>query len=121
MLKNRLIPVLLLQNGLLVRSELFKFHQILGNPIHEVERFNQWTVDELIYLDISRDANYDLRRDDQKIRGLVNPLDILEEVSKTCFMPLTWGGRIKSVDDMRARISRGADKITINTSAFRTP
>lgn len=121
MLKNRLIPVLLLQSGLLVRSELFKFHQIIGNPIHEVERFNQWTVDELIYLDISRDDNYDLRREDHKIKGLSDPLQILEAVSKTCFMPLTWGGRIKSVEDMRARISRGADKITINTEAVRTP
>lgn len=121
MLKNRLIPVLLLQNGLLVRSELFKIHQIIGNPIHEVERFNQWTVDELIYLDISRDDNYDLRREDHKIKSLGDPLQILEEVSKTCFMPLTWGGRIASTDDMLARINRGADKVAINTNAVRTP
>ena len=68
MLKKRLIPVLLLQNGLLVRSERFTIHQIIGNPIHEVERFNHWNVDELIYLDISRDDAYDLRRHDEKIR-----------------------------------------------------
>lgn len=121
MLKSRLIPVLLLQNGLLVRSELFKIHQVLGNPIHEVQRFNQWMVDELIYLDISRDDSYDLRRDDHKISGLNSPLTILDEVSRTCFMPLTWGGRILNVDDMRARISRGADKVTVNSQAVRTP
>jgi cyclase len=121
MLKNRLIPVLLLQNGLLVRSELFKIHQVLGNPIHEVKRFNEWMVDELVYLDISRDDSYDLRRDDHKISGLDSALAILDEVSRTCFMPLTWGGRILSVDDMRARISRGADKVTINSQAVRTP
>jgi cyclase len=121
MLKNRLIPVLLLQNGLLVRSELFKIHQVIGNPIHEAQRFNQWAVDELVYLDISRDDNYDLRREDHKIKNLSEPLLILDEVSKTCFMPLTWGGRIRSVEDMRQRISRGADKITLNTAAFRTP
>jgi len=121
MLKNRLIPVLLLQNGMLVRSEIFKIHQIIGNPIHEVERFNQWNVDELIYLDISRDDSYDLRRDDTKIRNLNNALDILEEVSKTCFMPLTWGGRINHVEDMKQRFLRGADKITINSAAVRTP
>jgi imidazole glycerol-phosphate synthase subunit HisF len=121
MLKNRLIPVLLLQNGLLVRSERFKIHQVLGNPIHEVQRFNQWAVDELIYLDISRDDSYDLRRDDHKISGLSSPLGILDEVSKTCFMPLTWGGRITTVDDMRARISLGADKVTINSEAVRNP
>ena len=121
MLKNRLIPVLLLQNGMLVRSELFETHQIIGNPIHEVERFNQWNVDELIYLDISEDDNYDTRRSDTKIKDLTNPLEILEMVSKTCFMPLTWGGRIKTVDDMRQRFLRGADKITINSEAVRNP
>lgn len=121
MLKHRLIPVLLLQNGLLVRSETFSVHQILGNPIHEVQRFNEWNVDELIYLDITRDDQYDLRRDDHRVRGLSGPLEILDAVSQTCFMPLTWGGRIRTVEDMRERISRGADKIAITTAAVRTP
>lgn len=121
MLKHRLIPVLLLQNGLLVRSEVFSVHQVIGNPLHEVERFNEWGVDEIIYLDISRSDEYDLRRDDHKVKGLKEPLDILEAVSRTCFVPLTWGGRIRSLDDVRSRINRGADKITINTGAFQTP
>ncbi len=121
MLKKRLIPVLLLQNGMLVRSELFNIHQIIGNPIYEVKRFNEWTVDELIYLDISRSDSYDIRREDGKVRGLNDPLVILEKVSRTCFMPLTWGGRIRCVDDMRRRFSRGADKITVNTAAVRMP
>lgn len=121
MLKKRLIPVLLLQNGQLVRSENFSIHQVIGNPIHEVERFNQWSVDELIYLDISRDDHYDLRRDDKKVRGLTTPLEILAEVSKTCFMPLTWGGRIRDLDQMQAIFAAGADKITLNTQAWRQP
>lgn len=121
MLKKRLIPILLLQNGLLVRSELFHIHQVIGNPFNEVERFNQWTVDELIYIDISEDDTYDLRRDDHKIRGLSGSLAILDAISETCFMPLTWGGRIRTVADMRERISRGADKITINSAAVKTP
>lgn len=121
MLSHRLIPVLLLQNGLLVRSESFHIHQVIGNPIHEVERFNQWNVDELIYLDISRDDHYDLRREDSKVRGLSEPLGILDAVSKTCFMPLTWGGRISTIEQMRERFTRGADKITLNTAAVRTP
>lgn len=121
MLKKRLIPVLLLQNGLLVRSELFRIHQIIGNPLYEVQRFNEWNVDELIYLDITRDGEYDLGRDDHKVKGLSEPLGILDAVAKTCFMPLTWGGRIRTVDDMRERFSRGADKIAINTAAFLTP
>ena len=121
MLKVRLIPVLLLQNGLLVRSELFQVHQVIGNPIHEVQRFNEWNVDELIYLDITQDDVYDLRRDDHKVKGLSDPLEILDAVSRSCFMPLTWGGRIRSLDDMRERFRRGADKITLNTAAVRTP
>lgn len=121
MLKRRLIPVLLLQNGLLVRSERFTFHQIIGNPVYEVQRFNEWNVDELVYLDITRDDDYDLRREDHKTRGLGDPLEILDAVSETCFMPLTWGGRIRSIDDMRERFRRGADKITVNTEAVRRP
>ncbi len=121
MLKHRLIPVLLLQNGLLVRSELFETHQIIGNPIHEVERFNEWNVDELVYLDISRDEDYDLRREDARVRGLADPLQILDAVSRTCFMPLTWGGRIRSVEDMGRRFERGADKIVVNSQAVRAP
>ncbi len=121
MLKKRLIPVLLLQNGQLVRSEQFSIHQVIGNPIHEVERFNQWSVDELIYLDISRSGGYDLRRDDKKVRGLTTALEILSEVSKTCFMPLTWGGRIRDIEQMQALFAAGADKVTLNTQAWREP
>jgi cyclase len=121
MLKTRLIPVLLLKNGLLVRSELFRIHQVIGNPICEVQRFNEWNVDELIYLDISQEDGYDLRREDHKVKGLSEPLAILEAVSKTCFMPLTWGGHIRTPEDMRQRIQRGADKITVNSQAVRTP
>ncbi|MHC4308520.1 MAG: imidazole glycerol phosphate synthase subunit HisF [Planctomycetota bacterium] len=121
MLKKRLIPILLLQNGMLVRSELFKIHQVIGNPIYEVQRFNEWNVDELVYLDITREGEYDLRRDDHKVKGLNDPLGILDAVAKTCFMPLTWGGRISTVSEMRERFSRGADKITINTAAVLNP
>ncbi len=121
MLKKRLIPVLLLMNGVLVRSEKFQTHQVLGNPIHEVERFNEWNVDELIYIDISREDGYDLRRNDSKVSSLCNPMDILDRVSRTCFMPLTWGGRIRNIDNMRELFSRGADKIAINTAAFENP
>lgn len=119
--KTRLIPVLLLKNGLLVRSEQFCLHQIIGNPYNEVARFNQWNVDELIYLDITRQGEHDLRRDDLKHRNSTDFLDILESVSKTCFMPLTCGGRIRNLHDMRERFVRGADKVVINSQAVRTP
>lgn len=121
MLKNRLIPVLLLLNGQLVRSERFNVHQVIGNPVHEVERFNEWNVDELIYLDISRDPWYDIRRDDKKVRGLASPVEILDAVSATCFMPLTWGGRISTLEHMQEAFLHGADKIAINTAAIHNP
>lgn len=121
MVKNRLIPVLLLKDGYLVRSESFKVHQRLGNPIHEVERFNHWNVDELIYLDISDDEVYYDQRNDTRVKSNNDILSILEEVSKTCFMPLTVGGKIRTIQDIRERLKRGADKIAINTAAFETP
>jgi cyclase len=121
MLRHRLIPVLLLKNGLLVRSERFEIHQIIGNPLYEVQRFNQWNVDELIYLDITTEGDYDLRRDDHKTKGLTSPLEILDEVSRSCFMPLTWGGRIRSIEQMHSIFSRGADKVAINTLAIESP
>src|SRR3990167_6605560 len=104
MLRTRLIPVLLLQNGLLVRSEKFSIHQIIGNPLEEVKRYNEWTVDELVYLDITTDGKYDARREDKKIPNLTDPMMILEEVRKCCFIPLAWGGKIRTVDDIIARL-----------------
>jgi cyclase len=121
MLKKRLIPCLFLQNGFLVRSEQFQYHQLLGNAIHQVERFNAWQVDELIYIDITEDDAYDLRRDDMKVKSEGDVLNILEAISQSCFMPLTFGGRIRTIEDIHARISRGADKVTINTQALNAP
>ena len=121
MLRNRLIPVLLLQNGLLVRSEKFSIHQVIGNPLEEVERFNEWNVDELIYLDISPDTNNYSHRDDHRVKIPNDPLSILDAVSKSCFMPLTYGGGIRSIEDIRARVARGADKVSLNTTALNRP
>lgn len=121
MLKNRLIPVLLLENGLLVRSEKFSIHQIIGDPLHEVKRFNEWNVDELVYLDISADNIYDIRRSDTKTTEMHSSMEILKEVSKYCFMPLTWGGKIKTVLHMEECFQNGADKISINSEAFLHP
>ncbi|HYR28096.1 MAG TPA: HisA/HisF-related TIM barrel protein, partial [Thermoanaerobaculia bacterium] len=110
-----------MQNGFLVRSEKFKIHQIIGNPIHEVARFSEWAVDELVYIDITKDDQYDQRRDDSAVKTMTLPLQILEEVSKSCFMPLTFGGRIRTIQDIRDRTVRGADKVTINTIALEDP
>lgn len=122
MTRPRLIPVLLLKHGVIVRSQLFKVHQVIGNPMSTVERFSNWNVDELVLLDISADDYHDLRRDDLQHRYLgTRSLDVLREVAKVCFMPLTFGGRVRTLDDFSARLAAGADKVTINTAAIDDP
>lgn len=119
----RLIPCLLLKHGLIVRSQLFKVHQVIGNPLSTVERFSHWNVDELVVLDISRDEDFhDLRRDDlQQSYNGKSVLDVLRAIAEVCFMPLTFGGRIRTLEDISARLAAGADKVTLNTAAVRNP
>ena len=121
MKKNRLIPVLLLRNGWLVQSKQFRRYQNLGNPISAVKRLSEWGSDELIYLDISRDETHDMRRDDLGHPNRNNIFEIIEDVSKVAFMPMTVGGRIRSLGDIEARLALGADKIAINTIALDQP
>ncbi len=121
MAKTRLIPVLYIKNGLIVRSEDFTYHQNIGNIINEATRYNEWNVDELIYIDISRTKEYDSRRDDHKIKSYNSIEDIIQSISKVCFMPLTFGGGIRTIADVDYRIKNGADKITVNTGAFENP
>ena len=64
MLKTRVIPVLYLMNGLIVRSEGFREFKVIGNPVNQLKRLNDWLADELVYIDITREGEYDLRRDD---------------------------------------------------------
>ncbi|WP_085906803.1 N-acetyl sugar amidotransferase [Kiloniella majae] len=121
--RPRLIPCLLLKHGLIVRSQLFKVHQVIGNPMSTVERFSDWNVDELIVLDISQgEQGHDLRRDDlQQSYDGDNALDVLREISKVCFMPLTFGGNIQTLEGISERLAAGADKITLNTKAVEDP
>jgi imidazoleglycerol phosphate synthase cyclase subunit len=121
--RPRLIPCLLLKHGLIVRSQLFKVHQAIGNPMSTVERYSHWNVDELVVLDISGvDGHHDLRRDDlqQRYSGTTT-LDVLREIAKVCFMPLTFGGGIRSIDQIHERLAVGADKVALNTGAIETP
>jgi imidazoleglycerol phosphate synthase cyclase subunit len=121
--RPRLIPVLLLKHGVIVRSQLFKVHQVIGNPMSTVERYSQWNADELVILDISRgEDKHDLRRDDiQQSYGGEKALDVLKAISEVCFMPLTFGGRIRSIEDIELRLAAGADKISLNTAAYDDP
>lgn len=121
MVKRRLIPVLYIKNGMIVRSEDFKTHQLIGNVVNEAERYNEWQVDELIYIDISRDDRIDSGRDDHKIEAVWSKKDIIEKIAKTCFMPLTFGGKIRTLADVDFLIQHGADKVTLNTGAVERP
>lgn len=132
MLKPRLIPVLLLKNGILVRSRTFTFHQHTGDPLGQVERYTAWKADELIYLDISRDDTHDFRQT-MNVIGTTSSgknvpatmtndiIEIVRHVSEKCMIPLTVGGKIRSIDDIRVRLANGADKVSINTQALEDP
>jgi imidazoleglycerol phosphate synthase cyclase subunit len=121
--RPRLVPVLLLKHGLLVRSQLFKVHQVIGNPISTIMRLSNWNVDELVLLDISTgDDFHDLRRDDLQIQYEgTTAADVLRQVSKVCSIPFTLGGRIRTIEDIRTRLRAGAEKVTLNTQAVATP
>lgn len=121
--RPRLVPVLLLKHGLLVRSQLFKVHQVIGNPISTIMRFSNWNVDELVLLDISTGEDFhDLRRDDLQIQYEgTTAADVLRQVSKVCSIPFTVGGRIRDLEDIGKRLRAGAEKVTLNTQAVATP
>lgn len=121
MKKKRLIPVLLLKNGFLVQSKLFQRHQNLGNPVIAVKRLSEWAADELIYLDISRDDVYDLKRDDLGTPNRSSVMDIIADVSMVAHMPIAVGGKIRTIEDIRWRLNRGADKVCLNTKPLMEP
>lgn len=132
MLKPRLIPVLLLKNGILVRSRAFTFHQHTGDPLGQVERYTAWKADELIYLDINRDDTHDFRETMSVIGStssnknipatMTNDVvSVIRFVSEKCMIPLTVGGKIRTIDDIRVRLANGADKVSINTQALDDP
>ena len=110
MLKKRLVACLLVRNGLLVQSIGFKRYLPIGRPIFPIEFVARWDVDEIILLDIS--ATLEKRTLDT---------DLLELLSRYCFVPLTVGGGIRTVDDVHRITSAGADKVVVNTHAVARP
>jgi len=119
--KLRIIPIILLKNGRVVQSKNFNRHQVLGTPSVIVGRLSNWCADEVIYLDISRDSQYDLNRDDLNFKNNNSILSIIKEVSENCFMPFTVGGGIKTIQDIEDRLAAGADKVSINSQAISDP
>ena len=122
MLKRRLIPVLFLRDGLMVRSEDFSVYNVFGHPVSLVGRLNDWDVDEIMILDISdRPDSFDINRDDHKLKGAKTLYEFAANVAATCSMPLTMGGHVRTLDDIRNRIMHGADKVSLDTALFETP
>ncbi len=110
MLKKRLIPCLILRDNILVQSIGFNRYLPIGKPEIAIEFFMNWDVDEIILLDIN--ATKQNRKPNLKM---------IEFISKNCFLPLTVGGGINTIEDVRNVLKAGADKVSINTAAFSNP
>ena len=119
--KIRLIPVIFIKNGFIVRSENFNEHKKIGNVVNEIRRYNEWDIDELFFIDISRERYHDSMRTDHKIQRVNSIDEILELVSNECFMPLAFGGGIRDLDTIKKYIKNGADKIVLNTLFYENP
>lgn len=110
MLANRIIPCLDVTHGRVVKGVNFVDLIDAGDPVEAAIAYNQQGADELVFLDITASS------DDRETL-----VDVVERTAAHCFMPLTVGGGIRSVADMRRMLRAGADKVGINTSAVQTP
>jgi len=119
---KRVIPIVLLKDGLLVRSEKFKYYQAIGDPLPTIKRLSDWNADEIIILNIGSNKTYDSRRDDKLHNaGTTNFATLIKEVARFCYCPLTIGGGIRSLEQMEELFEAGADKIGINSIIFEEP
>ena len=107
MLKQRLIPTLLLRGNRMVKGVNFDNYRDTGDPVSTARIYNAQYVDELVIIDI--DATNEERSFNK---------EVIELVSKECFMPLTIGGGINSIEKIRELVLNGADKVLINSAAY---
>lgn len=110
MLKTRVIPTLLMRDINLVKGPAFDSWRAVGAPMQSVKVFNRRDVDELILLDIA--ATPSARGPD---------IDMVATLAQECFVPLTVGGGITTLDQIRQLLLVGADKVSINSAAYRDP
>ena len=110
MLKNRIIPCLLLMNGGLYKTQKFRRPVYVGDPINAVKVFNEKEVDELILLDISAG----------KPGNKIN-FDLIENIASECFMPLAYGGGIRDLEQISKLTRLGIEKIVLNTALYENP
>lgn len=110
MLKPRVTPCLLVQDGGLVKTTKFKSPKYVGDPINAVKIFNEKEADELIVLDI--DASVDSVAPDYKM---------IENLAKECRMPLCYGGGIKNLEHAEKIVSLGVEKVALSSVIFDNP
>ena len=110
MLKSRLIPCIITKGNLVVQSYSFNKYLPIGDVKTAIEFFVNWDVDEIILIDI--DATREGRKPDTAL---------VEWAATECFVPLTVGGGITEIGDIRNLLNAGADKVCINTGAFDNP
>ena len=110
MLAKRIIPCLDVTNGRVVKGVNFVDLIDAGNPVEIAKKYNDQGADELTFLDITASSDN---------RDLI--LGIIERVAEQVFIPLTVGGGVRAVNDVRRLLNAGADKVSINTAAINNP
>ena len=110
MLSARIIPCLDVDNGRVVKGIKFKEIRDAGDPVQIAKAYEEQGADELVFLDITASSDE---------RGIMR--DVVEETATTCFMPLTVGGGIRNVSNIRDMLLSGADKVSLNTAAILKP
>ena len=109
-IRPRIIPTLLIDDGKLVKTKRFKKPQYLGDPINAIKIFNEKGVDEVCILDISASR-----------KGKKPDMKLLEDMASEAFMPLSYGGGITGIEEIKDILYIGFEKIILNTSAVFNP
>ena len=109
-LSKRIIPSLDVTDGRVVKGTKFLELRDAGDPVECALAYNDQGADELVFLDITASSD-----------GRDTMVDVVERTARKCFMPLTVGGGIRTVEDMRVMLHAGADKVGINTAAVNNP
>ena len=110
MLAKRIIPCLDVTDGRVVKGVNFIDLIDAGDPVEIAKKYNDQGADELTFLDITASSDN---------RGLI--IDIIERVAEQVFIPLTVGGGVREINDIRTLLNAGADKVSINTAAIHNP
>ncbi|MFO0388573.1 MAG: imidazole glycerol phosphate synthase subunit HisF [Alphaproteobacteria bacterium] len=110
MLKTRIIPCLDVKDGRVVKGINFEGLRDAGDPVEQARSYDAAGADELCFLDITASSDN---------RGIF--YDVVSKVAEECFMPLTVGGGVRTLEDIRNLLLAGADKVSINTEAVKRP